>query len=152
MPAGVNAYWPCPTPKCRGFIPDETVVAKETEEKLSKLRAASDVGALTTTEYHIAEVRLLEQKQSAADHSTRFLKEMTRDRAAAVRFGVPIHGANDDEAARALFAEYAENGNGFIGPEEVRALAAALLPGEDWDDTLWCAAAPTQPLKPRADS
>ena len=60
MPAGVNAYWPCPTPKCRGFIPDETVVAKETEEKLSKLRAASDVGALTTTEYHIAEVRLLE--------------------------------------------------------------------------------------------
>ena len=27
----------------------------------------------------------------------------------------------------------------------MRALAAALLPGEDWDDTLWCAAAPTRP-------
>ena len=59
--------------------------------------------------------------------------------------GAVFPGANDDEAARALFAEYDANANGYIGPEEVRALAAALLPGEDWDDTLWCAATPTHP-------
>jgi len=136
LPAGVNAYWACPS-GCGGLVPDESVVATESEDKLSKLRAAFEAGALTEDEYSIAEERILVQKQTAVDHAHAFLSEMTRDRAAAVRFGVPIHGANDDEAARALFAEYDANGNGLIGPEEVRSLALALLPNEPWDHSLW---------------
>eukprot|EP01043_Picozoa_sp_COSAG02_P008763 COSAG02_NODE_286_length_25649_cov_13.411272_16_plen_479_part_00 len=136
LPGGVNAYWKCPS-GCGGLVPDEGVVAAESEDKLAKLRAAFEVGALTKEEYVTAEHRILIQKQTAIENTSAFLSEMTRDRAAAVRFGVPIHGANDDEAARALFAEYDTNGNGLIGPEEVRGLAAALLPDEPWDHSLW---------------
>jgi hypothetical protein len=136
VPGGVNAYWKCPS-GCGGLVPDEGVVVTESEDKLTKLRAAFEVGALTQDEYVTAENRILLQKQTAVQNTSAFLSEMTRDRAAAVRFGVPIHGANDDEAARALFAEYDTNGNGLIGPEEVRGLAAALLPDEPWDHSLW---------------
>lgn len=137
LPAGINAWWTCPAGSCGGLVPDESVVATQSENKLEKLRAAFEAGALTEDEYEVAEQRILLQKQAAVDHAHRFLSEMTRDRAAAVRFGVPIHGANDDEAARALFAEYDANGNGLIGPEEVRGLAMALLPNEPWDQSLW---------------
>ena len=136
LPGGVNAYWKCPS-NCGGLVPDEGVVTTESEDKLAKLRAAFEVGALTEDEYSTAEHRILLQRQTAIEHTRAFLSEMTRDRAAAVRFGVPIHGANDDEAARALFAEYDRNGNGYIGADEVRGLAAALLPDEPWDDSLW---------------
>eukprot|EP01048_Picozoa_sp_COSAG05_P009528 COSAG05_NODE_790_length_7320_cov_14.861654_3_plen_203_part_00 len=98
---------------------------------------ATEVAALTPDEFAAAEARVTALVRAAASQTERFLSKMTRNRAAAVRLGVPLYGVADNEETRALFGQYDTNGNGFIGVDEVQALAAALLPGEPWDDALW---------------
>jgi hypothetical protein len=99
---------------------------------------ALEAEALTAEEYEVAEARIKRASHQAAQRAASFVERMERDRAAAVRLGLPVVGIHDDEAARALFSQFDVDSNGFIGAEEVQAAAAAvLLPGQPWDEALW---------------
>jgi Ca2+-binding EF-hand superfamily protein len=135
IPAGRAMYWKCA--ECPALIGDEQMVAEDGERKLEKLRAALEVCALTPAEFEVAEARIMEKVHEEDERARAFVERMTRDRAAAVRLGLPVFGVHDNEAARALFSQFDVNGNGYIGAEEVQALAEVLLPDVPWDDALW---------------
>ena len=77
----------------------------------------AEVSALTPDEFEAAESRVLAFVRAAGAQSERFLSKMTRNRAAAVRLGVPLHGVADNEETRALFSSIDTNGNGTSVPK-----------------------------------